>query len=61
MTVNELMDSLMSKVVDGELTGNEQVVDSGLFLLSNVELEPTHDDSNYVVLASRELEAAQES
>lgn len=61
MTVDELVDILMDKLVEGELTGSERVADSGLFAVTGVEIVPTHDGTSYVLFVSKEYEEAQAS
>ncbi|MCA1800438.1 MAG: hypothetical protein LC650_04020 [Actinobacteria bacterium] len=59
MTVDKLIDELTARIIDGELTGKEQVVDTGLYAVSGLQFEPMYDGSVYVVLTSEEQTQAQ--
>jgi len=59
LTVDKLIDELTARIIDGELTGKEQVVDTALYAVSGFKFEEMYDGSLYVVLASDEHEQAQ--
>lgn len=60
MNVNQLIDELQALVIEGKLSGEEVVADSGLFRVTGVSIVPTVEDS-YVQLVSDEYDEAQDS